>query len=191
MQWDSYESHNHRGQRYGMKSTSFRQFCDLPRRCEVPLLLGLGGSSQPPRERLREDGWLLRNAIEFTRSPWQYQDFIQQSAGEFSVAKHGYVASNSGWFSERSANYLASGRPVVLQDTGFSDVLPTGEGLLAFKTIEEAVESLKGVRRDLERHSRAARAIAAEYFDSNKVLSDLLTQSGAFAAVPRAAKGRN
>jgi hypothetical protein len=191
MQWDSYESLNHHGRQYGMKSASFRQFCDLPRRCNVPLLLGIGGNSPPPYKYLEEQGWLLQNAIEFTRSPWEYQHFIQQSAGEFSVAKQGYVASNSGWFSERSANYLASGRPVVLQDTGFSDILPTGEGLLAFRTAEEAVESVARVWRDLERHSHAARAIAVEYFDANKILSDLLAQSRALAVQPRAALGRN
>jgi hypothetical protein len=191
MQWDSYESLNHQGRRYAMKSESFRQFCDLPRRCNVPLLLGIGGKSHSAHTDPTAQGWRVRNAIEFTRDPWQYQHFIQQSAGEFSVAKQGYVASNSGWFSERSANYLASGRPVVLQDTGFSDVLPTGEGLLAFTTPEEAVTCLQRVQRDLERHSCAARAIAAEYFDSSKILSDLLSQSGALAAMPPAAIGRN
>lgn len=187
MQWDSYESLDHQGRRYGMKSASFRQFCDLPRRCDSPLLLGIGGNSREAHENLEAQGWLVRNAMEFTRDPWEYQHFIRQSAGEFSVAKQGYVASNSGWFSERSANYLASGRPVVLQDTGFSDILPTGEGLFAFTTPEEAVECLKRVRRDLERHSCAARGIAAEYFDSNKILSDLLAQSGAIAATSCAA----
>ena len=182
MQWDSYESLTHHGRQYGMKSESFRQFCDLPRRCNVPLLLGIGGNSHPPHKYLEEQGWLLRNAIEFTRSPWQYQHFIQHSAGEFSVAKQGYVASNSGWFSERSANYLASGRPVVLQDTGFSDILPTGEGLLTFRTPEEAVESLERVRRDLERHSCAARAIAAEYFDANR---DTFRSFGAIWGISR------
>ncbi len=191
MQWDSYGSVNHLGRRYGMKSASIRQFRDLPRRCHVPLLLGIGGNSHSPQKQLKAQGWIVRNTIEFTRDPWQYQHFIQQSAGEFGIAKHGYVASNSGWFSERSANYLASGRPVILQNTGFSDILPTGEGLLAFNTPDEAIESLEQVRHDLERHSRAARAIAAEYFDSNKILSDLLARSGAFAAMPGAAVGRN
>jgi hypothetical protein len=181
MQWDSYESLDHHGRQYGMKSASFQQFVDLPRRCNIPLLLGIGGNSHSAQKKLEVHGWLARNAIEFTRDPWQYQHFIRQSAGEFSVAKHGYVVSNSGWFSERSANYLASGRPVILQDTGFSDVLPTGEGLLAFTTPQQAVECLESVRKDLERHSAAARAIAAAYFDSNKILSDLLAQSDALA----------
>jgi hypothetical protein len=174
-----------------MKSESFRQFCDLPRRCNVPLLLGIGGNSHSAHKNLEAQGWRVRNAIEFTRTPWQYQHFIRQSAGEFSVAKQGYVDSNSGWFSERSANYLASGRPVILQDTGFSDILPTGEGLLAFSTPNEAVECLERVRHDLERHSRAARAIAAEYFDSHKILTDLLEHSGALAAMACTAIGRN
>jgi hypothetical protein len=191
MQWDSYESLHHQGRRYGMKSESFRQFCDLPHRCNAPLLLGIGGNSDVTHKNLYEQGWQLRNAIEFTRNPWQYQHFIRQSAGEFSVAKQGYVVSNSGWFSERSANYLASGRPVILQDTGFSDILPTGEGLLAFTTPQEAVQCLERVRRDLDRHACAARAIAVEYFDSHKILSDLLAQSGALTAISCAATGCN
>jgi hypothetical protein len=191
MQWDSYESLNHHGRRYRMKSASFRQFSDLPRRCNAALLLGIGGNSHSAHKNLEAQGWLVRNAIEFTRDPWQYQHFIRQSAGEFSVAKEGYVAANSGWFSERSANYLASGRPVILQDTGFSDILPTGEGLLAFTTPQEAVECLKRVRQDLQVHSDAARAIAVEYFDSSKILSDLLAHSGAIAAMPCAALDGN
>lgn len=177
MQWNSYEAHEHGGRTFGMKSESFEPYFSLPQRCKVPLLLGIGGSSQPPLKRLLTNGWRIRNTADFTRDPWQYQYFIQQSAGEFAVAKHGYVASRSGWFSERSANYLASGRPVVLQDTGFSDILPTGRGLFAFQTPDQASEALEQVRQDLPGHSCAAREIAREYFDANKVLSHLLFEA--------------
>ena len=94
-------------------------------------------------------------------------------------AKAGYVASRCGWFSDRSACYLACGRPVVAQDTGWSDFLPAGEGLLAFSTTEEAVDAIARVRADYHRHARAARALAEEYFDSDRVLAGLLAQLGA------------
>lgn len=92
------------------------------------------------------------------------------------MAKHGYVVSNCGWFSERSANYLASGRPVITQETGFSKFIPTGEGLFAFSTLDEAVAAIEAVESNYERHCRAAREIAVEYFDSRKVLTRLLNE---------------
>jgi hypothetical protein len=179
MQWDSYQALEHNGRRYGMKSASFEPYLELPRNCRFPLLLGVGGASKPPRGLLQAGGWSVQSAVELTRDPWQYQDFIRRSAGEFSVAKHAYVASRSGWFSERSANYLASGRPVVLQDTGFSDRLPCGEGLIPFQTPGEAREALDRVYGDLPRHAAAARRIAENCFDSRKVLTKLLQESGA------------
>lgn len=177
MQWKSYRSLEHEGRRYGMKDQTFESVWDLPSRCDVPLLLGIGGAAAPPRKRLKEAGWLYRNTIEFTRTPWDYRRFIQESAGEFSVAKHGYVISRCGWFSERSANYLASGRPVVTQDTGFSDRLPTGQGLLAFDTVEQAAEQLDRVARDWSAHSAAARRLAEQCFDAPRVLNRLLSQA--------------
>ena len=108
------------------------------------------------------------------RDPWDYQKFIQGSKGEWTVAKHGYVTSRSGWFSERSAAYLASGRPVVTEDTGFSSWLPVGEGLLAFNSKESAISALKTVDGDYEFQCRSARTIAEEYFDSGSVLNSLL-----------------
>lgn len=177
MQWQSYKPLEHDGRRYGMKGESFEAVWDLPSRCRVPLLLGIGGAATPPRKRLSDAGWQHRNTVTFTRTPWDYRRFIQGSAGEFSVAKHGYVVSRCGWFSERSANYLASGRPVVTQDTGFSEVLPTGEGLLAYGTVEEAAEQLGQVQRDWRRHSVAARRIAETCFDARHVLDRLLREA--------------
>jgi hypothetical protein len=112
-----------------------------------------------------------------TRDPWTYQEFIRGSKAEWSVAKHGYVASRSGWFSERSAAYLASGRPVLTQQTGFSDWLPTGVGLLAFDTIEEVLAGMKEIDADYEHHCRAARELAEEFFDARKVLPHLLERA--------------
>ena len=112
-----------------------------------------------------------------TLTPADYQDFVARSRGEFSIAKHVYVAMRTGWFSYRSACYLAAGRPVVVQDTDFSKFIPTGEGLLAFTTMEEAVDAILQVEADYERHAKAARALAESYFDSDKVLSELIKEA--------------
>ena len=136
--------------------------------------MGGGGA---PRNLLRANGWQLHNPSEIAADPWAYQEFIRNSLGEFTVAKEGYVASRSGWFSERSAAYLASGRPVVTQDTGFSGWVPTGMGLLAFHTPDEAQAACDEVYHHPETHGAAARAIAEEYFDSRKVLTRLLDEA--------------
>jgi hypothetical protein len=103
-----------------------------------------------------------------------YRGYIQSSKAEWSVAKHGYVVGRPGWFSCRSACYLASGRPVVVQDTGYSDVLPVGEGLLAFSKLDEAIDAVRSVVADYERHRRAAGDLARAFFDSDVVLTDLV-----------------
>ena len=131
-----------RGHHYGMKSDSFGPYIDLPEKAGPRFELALGGNTAP-RAVLRTKGWTLCNPIEPTREPWIYQHYIRQSKGEFSVAKHGYVVTRSGWFSERSACYLASGRPVVVQETGFSDCLQTGLGIVPFCTPEEAPQQSK------------------------------------------------
>src|SRR5262249_31602723 len=129
LQWDSYPTLEHDGRRFGMKSESFEPFFELPTHTCASLELALG-SAVAPRAELEAAGWRLRSPLGPTATPWSYRCYIRRSLAEFSVAKHGYVAAWTGWFSERSANYLASGRPVVCQDTGFSEILPTGEGLL-------------------------------------------------------------
>jgi hypothetical protein len=111
--------------------------------------------------------------------PWTYRDYLRGSKGEWSVAKEGYVKSRSGWFSCRSACYLALGRPCVLQDTGWSKVYPTGNGLFAFNTMEEAIAGIDAVNADYARHSKAARALAKKEFDARKVLGAMLERIGA------------
>ena len=186
MQWDSYPALEHDGRRFGMKSDSFPPFLALPRRTRAPLELALGGPGAP-RDELTAAGWRLRNPLVPTADPWTYRRYLRASRGELSVAKHGYVVAGTGWFSERSANYLASGRPVIAQETGFSELLPTGAGLFAFSTVAEAADALEQVMADHDRHSRAAREIAVEYFDSRKVLTRLLDDAFAAAPRPRAA----
>src|SRR5207302_1077676 len=127
-----------------------------------------------PLELFRANGWHLREALEVSRDPWRYRDYIWSSRGEFSVAKEAYVKTRCGWFSDRTATYLASGRPAVVQDTGIGEIIPTGEGLLVFSTLEEAVVALERAERDYEAYCQAARNIASQYLDSTKVLSKLL-----------------
>jgi hypothetical protein len=112
-----------------------------------------------------------------TRDPWSYQQYIRDSKAEFSVAKHGYVASCSGWFSERSAAYLAAGRPVVTEDTGFSRWLQCGSGVIAFKNVEQASAGVEDVAANYDAHCRAAREVVAAHFDSRSVLPHLLKRA--------------
>lgn len=173
MQWDSYRAREHAGRCYGMKSDSFAPYIDLPARAGRRFELALG-SATAPRELLQSKGWLVRDPRPPTRDPWEYQRYIRESKGEWSVAKRGYVTTNSGWFSERSAAWLASGRPVVTQDTGFSRWLPTGVGLLVFTTPEEALLAIEEIDRHYEDHCRAARELAAARFDAEEVLGELI-----------------
>jgi hypothetical protein len=180
MQWESYPALRHDGREYGMKSLSFAPYFDLPARVDSPLELALGGPTAP-RARLSASGWIVRDPYELSSDPWVYQRFIQGCMAEFSVAKHGYVATASGWFSDRSAEYLASGRPVVTQETGFSRWLQTGSGVFAFASPEEARAGIERVSYDYEKHCRAARAVAEEYFDARRVLPSLLERTAATA----------
>ena len=131
-------------------------------------------ANEDVRTKLLKAGWLLRDPLEVTKDPWRYRQYIQESKGEFGVAKHGYVVSQSGWFSERTACYLASGRPAIVQDTGFSRWLKSDGGVLPFTSLEEALDALETVNKEYTRHCEMARLVAQEYFDSERVLGDLL-----------------
>lgn len=181
MLWDSYEPREHQGRHFGMKALSMESVFDLPSRCGLRFELALGGRSTPT-ERLVQAGWHLRDPIATTCDPWVYQRYMQQSKAEFSVAKHGYVVSHSGWFSERSCGYLASGRPVVTEDTGYSRHIPVGSGLLAFNTPDEAVAAIAEVDARYEHHCRAARELVEAHFDARDVLAHLLDRVAAAQA---------
>jgi hypothetical protein len=176
MHWESLRAREHGGVRYGMKSASFGPYLDLPRRAGRILEMAVAGEGAP-RDRLRASGWIVRDPRQPSKDPWAYQRYIRRSKAEFTVAKHGFVATRSGWFSERSAGYLASGRPVVVQETGFSDWLPTGSGVISFSTPAEALAGIETVAGRYEFHCDAARAIAEKYFDSRKILPDLLERA--------------
>jgi len=137
------------------------------------LELAIGGGLAPV-DLLRQHGWHVINAYTVSHDPWEYREYICTSKAELSVAKQAYVATRSGWFSGRSACYLAAGRPVVVQDTGFSEHIPTGEGLLAFSTEDEALDAIERVNRDYQCHASAASRLARECFDSERVLQTLL-----------------
>ena len=135
----------------------------------------------PPRSDTtdkRAHGWAPVDAMAVSRTPWDYRGFIHGSRAEFGVAKHTYVATRSGWFSDRTQCYLASGRPALVQDTGWTAHLPHGEGLLAFGNLEEAVEGITRINRDYALHSRKAQEIAREFFDARVVLPRLLRDAG-------------
>jgi hypothetical protein len=177
MIWESYPAREFRGVRYGMKADSFLPFLDLPQKLGPIFELGAGGPSVP-KALLRSHGWLWRDPREPTLDPWTYQDFIRRSKAEFSVAKHGYVTSHSGWFSERSLCYMACGRPVLIQDTGFSDWLPTGSGVITFNNPDEVLTGVDEINARYEHHCNAARVLAEEYFRADTVLEELLKEVG-------------
>jgi hypothetical protein len=150
----------------GNKDREFVKFLDLPTRTAARFQLAVNG----PHALLRDHGWGPVDAMQMSRSPWDYRDFIQRSRAEFGVAKHAYVSRRSGWFSDRTECYLAAGRPAVVQETGWSAHLPSGTGLLPFSTVEEAVEGLARLDRDYAAHARAAREIAEACFAAEHVL---------------------
>ena len=169
------------GVHYGQKVHSLRKLIDLPRRAHERFVVAM---SVHPDERqdlaaLEQGGWEVVDPAIVAGTPDAYRCFIQGSRAEIGITKSGYVTSRCGWFSDRSACYLASGRPVVAQDTGFSHFLPDGEGLFAFDDEEGALAAIAEVRTDYARHARSARHLAEEYFDSDRVLTRLLERVGA------------
>jgi hypothetical protein len=175
MLWDSYRPREHAGEMYGMKSASMQAFLALPARVggKVRIELAAGGPGLPADE-LRARGFALVDPLVVAREPADYRCYLAGSHAEFSVAKQGYVASRCGWFSERSAAYLACGRPVLVQDTGFSAWLPVGEGVLAFDDLDGALVAIEDLLARYPLHCRRARELAADFFDAGQVLARLL-----------------
>jgi hypothetical protein len=179
--WRSYGPIEHDGERFGQRAHSLRELIELPRRTSAEFLLALGihESERDDLEALAANGWRLADPAEVAETPDSYREFVRASQAEIGIAKEGYVRSRSGWFSDRSACYLACGRPVVAQDTGFGRALPVGEGLLAFATTDEAAAASEDVLAQPREHARAAREIAEQFLDSDRVLNRLLERLGA------------
>ncbi|HEX5223466.1 MAG TPA: hypothetical protein VFZ59_28150 [Verrucomicrobiae bacterium] len=206
MNWTSYKPLQYEGRVYGQKDIEFRKFLQLPKlvggdaRFEIamPSLHHLDWetehaasssateSNQPlsPVARLAQHGWSVVKPADHCGTLDDYRKYVQSSMAEWSVAKNGYVQGQSGWFSCRSSCYLAAGRPIVVQDTGFSKVIPTGRGILTFKTLDEAVQAVRAVSGNLKQHSAAARECAAEYFDARVILPQLIEEAMRAVARP-------
>jgi len=160
------------------KAREFLKFIDVPMRTDQPFELALSRCGEANRLHLESRGWKVRDGLSLSRDPDQYRRYIFGSRGEFTVAKDQNIRLRSGWFSDRSATYLAAGRPVITQETGFSNIIPTGAGLFGFSTVEDVLAAVDAVNSDYDRHSRAAREIAREYFSHEIVLGRLLEEAG-------------
>lgn len=169
----------HAGRSHGAKAHEWRRFRDLPARCPRHVFeaaLDIHPADEADRAALAGAGWRLVPPREAAGSPGAYRRYVQGSDGEFSVAQGAYVTLRTGWFSDRSARYLAAGRPVLLQDTGLSDTLPVGEGIVAFRTPQEAAAGAEAIAGAYGAHASAARALAAAHFDADRVLGGLLEE---------------
>lgn len=176
MNWASYAPKEFDGLTYGQKDIEFERFVDLPSltKEKFVLAMGQGVGQNRPTEILEKKGWTIIEPDVHIPDYASYHDFLTNSKGEWSIAKNGYVRSRSGWFSCRSACYLAAGKPVVIQDTGWTDHLPSGDGVLAFNTPEQAADALAAISSNYEHHCRAARSYAEKHFDAAKVCAELL-----------------
>jgi hypothetical protein len=168
----------YKGERYyWTKDREFEHFLDLPLRRDVPFELAVGVPDDV-RVRLDRNRWRQRSSIDLSASVTGYRDYIQQSRAEFTVARDQYVRPRTGWFSDRSACYLAAGRPVITQDTAFGKFLPTGRGLFAFSTMDDVLAAVDAIESDYEGHCRAAREVADEYFSAERVVESLMSRAG-------------
>jgi len=177
--WRGYGCVRWNGILYGQKVHAFRELFDLPtrvREARFDVALAIHEDERKDRAALRAHRWRVLDPRRVAGTPDRYMRFVRESAAELCVAKAGYVRAGCGWFSDRSACYLASGRPVLAQDTGFHADLPTGEGLLTFRSAEEAAEGVRTIRSSYALHARAARRIAEAHFDARRVLGRLMEE---------------
>lgn len=181
---------SHKGTTFGLKVHEFRKFLEMPRQTSLAfeIALDIHPADLKDRNALLEQGWNIVDPHRSTGGLDEFRDYVSASGAEFSAAQGVYVATESGWFSDRTVRYLASGRPALVQDTGFSRNLPVGEGLIPFRTLAEAVEGAERIARDPACHAQAARAIAESHFDSQHVLSRFCEEIGLHPQ-PRKGKG--
>ena len=165
---------------FGQKAHEFRRFIEFPKHVSAPceLALEIGPGDDRDRAALARYDWRLVNPQTVAGDPEAFRNYVQQSGAEFSVAQGIYVDTCSGWFSDRSVRYLASGKPVLIQDTGLGGMLPVGRGLVVFRTMEDAVAGAETILDNYAEHCRAARKVAEEQFDSDIVLSRFAAETG-------------
>ncbi|MBO0745534.1 MAG: glycosyltransferase [Candidatus Dormibacteraeota bacterium] len=166
------------------KNIQFRRFVDLPSQASAGFELAVAGMGEGERSAFRRAGWVVTDAVPMTLEVAPYVRYIASSRAEFSVAKEQYWLPRTGWFSDRSACYLAAGKPVLMQDTGFGEVLPTGGGLFPFRDLDDAVDAVQAVEADYPIHSRLAREIAREHFAAERVLAGLMDAVGVDGTLP-------
>jgi hypothetical protein len=188
MTWDYFRGKVlYKGVDYRTKVPEFEKFHDIPSRVGVPMAVAIGGHKAPV-EQVRGDGWQIIDAFQASKTPASYLDFIKTSAGEWSIAKNVYVDTHSGWFSCRTACYLAAGRPAVVQETGWSRFIPSGAGLFAFSTMQEALDAMKRVASDPMKQRALAYDVAREYLAPDRVLPSMIdaifAKRAAVAALP-------
>ena len=180
MNWSAGKKLHFQGEAWGQKDMEFSKIKEIPsilanKTFDISVSKAGGGLTDDEKSKFNKNGWNLIETDRASGDEIQYQQFIHNSKAELSVAKHTYVKAKTGWFSCRSACYLASGRPVIAQDTGWSKYYTTGIGLFAFTNSEEAIGAIEKIESDLVNQSKAARQIAEAYFDSNKVINGLIS----------------
>jgi len=163
---------------YWTKDREFEKFLDLPRRRPNGSFEMATRVDEKVRNLLVQHGWRVASSVEVSRDADLYRHYIQQSRGEFTVARDQYVRPNTGWFSDRTCCYLAAGRPVITQETGFSKFLPSGKGLFGFKTMDDVLAAVDAIDGDYAGHCRAAAEIGREYFAAEKVVGSLMQRAG-------------
>jgi hypothetical protein len=178
--WDqSVKDLEYNGERYSWsKHLEFLKVLALPRHTAQEFSLALAIDDPAAVQLLKAHGWYVEDAYDASKTMESYREYIWRSRGEFTVAKDMNVRLRSGWFSERSAAYLAAGKPVITQETGFSKFLPTGMGLHAFCALDDILPAVEAINSDYQKHSNAAKEIAAEYFDAEKLLRQLMGEAG-------------
>jgi len=168
-----------RGEKYlWSKSREFLRFISAPKESGETFELATNINDAKTRANFERRGWRLSSPLQMSVDYWLYRDYIRRSKGEFTVAKDQYVRLNTGWFSDRSVCYLAAGRPVIIQETGFTKIYGGKAGLLSFRSLGEIVDAVKMINADYVKHSRAARALAREFFEAKKVLKSILDHAG-------------
>jgi len=168
-----------RGKKYlWSKSREFLRFVSAPKEARETFEMATNIDETKTRRKFEQNSWRLTSPLQMSVDYWLYRDYIQRSKGEFTVAKDQYVRLDTGWFSDRSACYLAGGRPVITQETGFTKNYGGKAGLLSFRTLDEIADALKTINADYTKHSRAARALAREVFEAETVLKSVLNRAG-------------